>query len=201
MARPSKSQGGSGVTRQAIVDASFRLFSSKGFTASSMREIAAEAGITAGSIYNHFADKEQIFTAVIVAYHPVARVFPVLSQVEGQTVEELVHDAARRIMAEIDRYPGIFNLLVVEMVELEGRHIPELVEAMLPHVQHFVGRIYSSGTRLRPVDPIEFFRAFIGVMLGYGLTRRTFQGAGMSDAAEVPLDEFVEYFLRGVIEE
>jgi len=47
-----------------------------------MRDIAAKAGIKAGSIYNHFEGKEQIFEAVFVERHPIFRTLEVLEEVK-----------------------------------------------------------------------------------------------------------------------
>ncbi|MFO7577809.1 MAG: TetR/AcrR family transcriptional regulator [Pelovirga sp.] len=48
-------------TRQAIQSAAVRLFSAKGFDATSMEEIAAEAGIGKATIYGYFPAKKEIF--------------------------------------------------------------------------------------------------------------------------------------------
>ena len=42
-------------TRTAIIDAAFDLFVRKGYHATSMRQIADEAGLAPGGLYNHFA--------------------------------------------------------------------------------------------------------------------------------------------------
>ncbi len=52
-------------TRDRILLVSARLFRYNGFATTSLREIAKEAGITAGSIYNHFASKEEILDEVL----------------------------------------------------------------------------------------------------------------------------------------
>ena len=41
-----------------------RLFTEKGFAGTGRDEIAAEAGVTRGALYHHFADKEALFRAV-----------------------------------------------------------------------------------------------------------------------------------------
>lgn len=48
-----------------ILDAAFALFSAKGFSATSMRDIADSVGIKAASLYNHFAGKQELFDALI----------------------------------------------------------------------------------------------------------------------------------------
>jgi len=52
-------------TKEKIFDASIDLFSQKGFDAVTVREIAKEAGIREGSIYNHYKNKEAILDAII----------------------------------------------------------------------------------------------------------------------------------------
>ncbi|MDD4542044.1 MAG: helix-turn-helix domain containing protein [Eubacteriales bacterium] len=45
--------------------AALKLFSERGYSGVSMREIAADVGIKAASIYNHFHGKEDIFQALL----------------------------------------------------------------------------------------------------------------------------------------
>src|SRR5713226_6220135 len=115
---PARASEGEGSTRRALIEASYRLFVAHGYHATTMRDIAKEAGITAGSIYNHFADKEQIVKEVLLAYHPIVRVLPALAEAKGQSVTELIHDTAHRIAQEIETSPGILHLMAIEMVEL-----------------------------------------------------------------------------------
>lgn len=53
------------VSRTRILDASARLFSQRGYSAVSLRHIAAEAGMKAGSVYYHFESKEAIVLEVL----------------------------------------------------------------------------------------------------------------------------------------
>lgn len=52
-------------TREAIEDAAVRVFATRGFAASNIRHIAAESGLSAGSIYRHYASKEALFDALL----------------------------------------------------------------------------------------------------------------------------------------
>lgn len=52
-------------TRDRILLVAARLFRYNGFATTSLREIGKEAGITAGSIYNHFASKDEILDEVL----------------------------------------------------------------------------------------------------------------------------------------
>jgi AcrR family transcriptional regulator len=51
-------------TREQLLDAAERLFTSRGFHATSVETVAAEAGYTKGAIYSNFVSKEDLFFAV-----------------------------------------------------------------------------------------------------------------------------------------
>jgi AcrR family transcriptional regulator len=51
--------------RNSILDAAARTFCRDGFTGASIDLIAAEAGVSRQTIYNHYRDKEMLFAAVV----------------------------------------------------------------------------------------------------------------------------------------
>lgn len=53
------------VTRNLILDTAVEVFSHKGVAHSSLNDVAREAGVTRGAIYWHFADKVDMFEAMI----------------------------------------------------------------------------------------------------------------------------------------
>lgn len=60
--RRGKPPGGS---RQQILDVAAKLFRARGYTETSLRDIGKLAGMKAGSIYHHFASKEELATEVL----------------------------------------------------------------------------------------------------------------------------------------
>ena len=52
-------------TRRAMLSASRRLFSRKGFEATSIDAIAEEVGVTKGALYWHFENKEALFEGIL----------------------------------------------------------------------------------------------------------------------------------------
>ncbi|HXC41193.1 MAG TPA: TetR family transcriptional regulator [Burkholderiales bacterium] len=52
-------------TRNALLDAAERVFSKRGVSRTSLADIAAAAGVTRGAIYWHFADKADLFWAML----------------------------------------------------------------------------------------------------------------------------------------
>ena len=51
-------------TRERIVDAALRLFREKGFDETTMRDVAAEAGMATGAAYYYFRSKEELVMAL-----------------------------------------------------------------------------------------------------------------------------------------
>lgn len=47
--------------KQHLLDSAIRVFAAKGFDDASVREIAAEAGLTTGAIYHHYKNKDDLF--------------------------------------------------------------------------------------------------------------------------------------------
>lgn len=152
-------------TRRQILEAAYNLFVERGFQGSSMRNIADEAGIKAASIYNHFEGKESIFREVFKERHPLFRLLAILDSAMGETAEELLTSAANRLNKEIRNDPKMLNLYFVELVEMEGKHVPEAIIANFPHDSSFMRRIFELNSELRDIREPVLVRALIGTVL------------------------------------
>src|SRR5215510_7898994 len=53
------------VKRNQIIEGARRVFIDKGFEAASMNDVTREAGVSKGTIYVYFANKEELFEALI----------------------------------------------------------------------------------------------------------------------------------------
>lgn len=62
MARRTKEQ--SEQTRKTLIDTSFRLFCERGYSKTTLEEIAAASGVTRGALYWHFKGKEDILVTI-----------------------------------------------------------------------------------------------------------------------------------------
>lgn len=64
MSRPSRSAT-QAQTRERLLDAAERAFAAEGFGGASLDRIAEAAGFTRGAVYSNFADKADLFVAVL----------------------------------------------------------------------------------------------------------------------------------------
>jgi AcrR family transcriptional regulator len=63
--RPRGDQASSNATRAAILDAAARLIADEGYDACTMRKVADRIHIQAGSLYYHFASKDEIIEEIM----------------------------------------------------------------------------------------------------------------------------------------
>jgi AcrR family transcriptional regulator len=185
-------------TRRTILEAAYSLILNQGYHATSMRQIARESGLALGGIYNHFGSKEEIFSAIIAEKHPLNTIVPLLASIEGDSVDEFIHNAAHTLIDHLGNQPDFLNLMLIEIVEFKAKHVPLLFETLFPRIVEIGSRFRGFDDQVRPI-PIELLmRAFLGMFFSYYITQVMLAGlmpAGMQDDA---LDSFVDIFLNGI---
>lgn len=186
-------------TRAEIVAAAYRLFLQHGYHGTSVRQIAGQAGITLSGIYNHFASKEDIFTAVLLAYHPYHEILPALKTAQGKTIAEFVHNAARQMLDALRRRPDLLKLVFIELVEFQGRHVPDILASLQPQLLDLARRFKDIPGHLRPIPFPILLRAFVGLFFSYYITELMLGEHMASEFRTDALDYFVDIYLHGTL--
>ena len=68
MARETLPQQRARETRTKILDAARKVFGDRGFGQATVEEFAAEAGVSNGALYHHFANKQELFKAILTVH-------------------------------------------------------------------------------------------------------------------------------------
>ena len=186
-------------TSQAIVDAAYDLIAKQGYAATSMRQIADKAGLALGSIYNHFSSKEEVFVAVLQERHPIFQIVPLLNWTEGETAEEFARNAAHTLIAELGQHPEFLNLLLTEIVEFKGAHVPIVFEKMLPMILQLAQRLSNLEGDLREIPDLVLVRVFLGMIFSYFITELLLSRTLIVETQVNALDHFVDIFLHGIL--
>lgn len=186
-------------TRELLIEAALHQFATNGYHGTSMRQIADAAGLAVGSIYNHFASKEEILKAVIVQYHPLNVVVPELAGAQGASFEDLLRDAAHRFYEAMKARPALLNVLFIELVECNGQHLPELFQTLFPRAEEFAGRLSMMDARRRPLPPFVILRVFFSMLMGFFLTETLFAKIPLMPERIGNLDDFIEILMHGVL--
>jgi AcrR family transcriptional regulator len=196
---PRSSHEKSEETRTRIVDAAYLLFIERGYSATSMREVARAAGVTVGAIYNHFATKEAIWLEVFTHRHPYHEILPVLKAARGETIAAVVRSAARGMIRELLKRPDLLNLMFIEIVEFNARHIPDLYQDIQPEMFSVGSLIQGRRGRLRTIPMNILVRSFAGLFFSYYLTGLLANNLAGITNNEASLDEVVDLYLFGVL--
>lgn len=186
-------------TSRAIIDAAYDLIVEQGYAATSMRQIADKAGLALGSIYNHFPSKEEVFVAIIQERHPLFQIVPLLNAAEGETVEAFARNAAHTLIAELGQHPEFLNLLLIEIVEFKGEHVPVVFEKMFPMIEQLAGRLSNLQGNMREIPQFVLARAFLGMFFSYFMTELLLNRTVIMETQTNALDYFVEIFLYGIL--
>jgi AcrR family transcriptional regulator len=182
-------ESASGPAERAILRAGIRLFGSRGFAASSVRRIAAEAGVTPPLIAYHFESKEGLFkTCIEVVTVGLASIL-----VDAIDATEGLSPMVRRLtVAHIDfpkQHPGAVRLMLsVAYGPQECQPAVDLVApwtGVLERVESRVSAAIESGELIpRPgTDAVQ-------------LTRHMFNLLHMAIFAEYEREQFCDRFGR-----
>ncbi len=170
----------------------------QGFHGTSMRQVAREAGVTPAAIYNHFANKETLFTGLLLERSPHAAVTEALQTAQGEDTAALVLDGMRRMWGALDSAADGLRLLLIELIEFRGEHAGRVAQAFFPRVLAFTARLGASRPGLRPIPPALAARTFLGLFMSYALTASLLaQVPGFAQSPE-DLETLADVFLRGV---
>jgi TetR/AcrR family transcriptional repressor of mexJK operon len=116
--------------RAAIAGAALRLFVRDGYERTSVDAIAAEAGVSKRTVYSHYADKEQLFLAVVEdTYEALMDQVTVMAQQQyAQT-----GDLRQRLVGFIGAVARTMNAspernALVRLIITESPHFPALTD-------------------------------------------------------------------------
>ena len=88
------------MTRQRLLDVAQRLFRERGYTATSLDQIAEAADVTKGAIYGHFSSKEDLLLSAIEA-EPLPNFGPEFSD-SSRPVRERLAEFGRTTAVDMD---------------------------------------------------------------------------------------------------
>lgn len=110
-----------------ILDAAFEEFVEKGFAAARVEDIAERVGVTKGTVYVYFKDKESLFDEM--ARHIAKRVFTAMNAVELDPAASC-GDQLRHFLSEFYRIVAKDRVSreVLRLMLAEGRRFPGLVD-------------------------------------------------------------------------
>ncbi|MEI6666800.1 MAG: TetR/AcrR family transcriptional regulator [Acidobacteriota bacterium] len=148
-------------SRASILDSALALFSTQGYRATSMRDVAQKAAVSIGNLYHHFQDKESIFRELLDTFWRVVETpeFPVTRALTEGTFPENLEALGLAAQESIAKYRPYVRLIYVDVVEFEGSHIRKFYSEMAAVFERFVDvhkdEIRIAGKLRRDIPPAE----------------------------------------------
>jgi TetR/AcrR family transcriptional regulator len=102
-----------GRKRAVILDAAERLFSSRGYAATRLEDVAEEVGLTRAALFYHFRDKQTLYDAMIVdAFGSFATKLDSILTSSGGTIAERIQMAVEAWVDTIVSRPTLARLIL-----------------------------------------------------------------------------------------
>jgi AcrR family transcriptional regulator len=127
-------------SRSQILDSALKLFSHRGYGATSVRDIAEEAGLSKGNVYHHFPDKESIFRALLDQYFQAMTLpdFPFNQALANGTFPDNLEEMGIAARETVRQYREHVALIYVDVVEFDGSHVRKFYEEMAERFDSFM---------------------------------------------------------------
>jgi AcrR family transcriptional regulator len=192
--------------REAIITAAVRLFAEKGFRGTTTREIASAVGVSEPVLYNHFATKSDLYSAIIdrKSQEGKRKVEAVLlPSMESNDDHAVLLEMARLVVAWYEDDPAYIRLLLysaLESHELATLSYERQAVTFFQMVAGYFRRRIDAGA-FRPVDDLVAARAFIGMVAHYALGTTIFKCDLLKAPAEENIARMVDLFLTGICSE
>ncbi|MCU0266797.1 MAG: TetR/AcrR family transcriptional regulator [Actinomycetia bacterium] len=184
-------------TRESLVQAARDVFEAKGFSDTTMSDLADAAGVSHGTVYTYFPAKEAVLAAVCNAV--VGEVFAAV-----RVPEDLRADPVTRIAEGNRRYLRAYAaharmLEVVEQAATTDEYFRELVDGLrgvfVEKAKSTLRRFQADGLADATLDPDIAGPALVGMVESFA--RRWYVHDGTFDAEQV-VDTLTRMWARAI---
>lgn len=192
--------------RLQILQVAMRLFSEKGFSGTTTKEIANLAGVSEAMVFRHFANKDELYSAILD--HKAC----------DRNFENQFEDLAEKVQAKDDF--GIFYTMALSALihhkededflrlmlhsALEGHNLARtFFEGFVTRIYDFLGayiRQRQAEGAFRDVEPRVVVRAFVGMFVHHSLNNILWDKEEklLKLSNEEAAREFATILLRGI---
>lgn len=182
-------------SKEIILAAGLKLFSSQGYKATSLKEISQEAGISTGRIYHHFDSKLQIFTALLEEYwerlkDPDLKLNRLTAESRfPEDFEDMVHAIQEVVMSN----KAYIMLIYIDVIEFHGEHIQRFYRNMAERFRAAYGERFEQmkqeGLFAKDADPLFAIMLVVRFFFQYFLVETSF---GVEDHFGYSADEVIQ---------
>lgn len=161
--------------RQQMLKVAMRLFSEKGFSGTTTREIAMAAGVSEGMVFKHFANKDELYSAIL-DHKACNRSFQnpfeeIADKIAAKDDFEVFYTMALNALTHHAEDCDFLRLMLHSA--LEGHDLARIFfESFITDVYDFLGtyiRQRQQDGAFREIEPKIAVRAFLGMFVHHSL--------------------------------
>lgn len=191
---------------EKILKSAIKLFSQKGFSATTTSEIAKDAGVAEGTVFRYYKTKKHLLIKVM------GKLIEVMS-------EELIENSAGKILKEnqnindkeilkmllmdrlevFNKYWDIIQVVITEMQfhkDIRESFLKNVVFKVKDVLSEFIERGIAKG-RFKNFDSMVVSRTLIGTFMAY-IIQKKIMGENILSENGQEIDEIIELFLNGL---
>ena len=191
------------VTREQLLKKALNVFSKKGYTATTLQDIAQEADVTRGAIYHHFGGKAELYNTLVREYADRGNQIMGQAVSEGGTLLDILRRVFIRQLQVIEENREMRALM--ELYLFKTGSVPELEEGRQQQIEAGVGLVQmlsaimsqgiEQGLLRSDANPTEMARAYVAFQNGLiNLWLTTPEQFSLKDSAE----SFAEILIAGI---
>ncbi len=191
--------------REAILDAAVDLFSQRGFRGTTTRELAAAVGVSEPTLYQHFATKSELYSAIIDlrSTRGEEKFGPLLEDAAQSNDDRVYFRALATVIqhwySEDSAYVRLLLYSALEGHELSSLCYERQASVLHQRVAGYIKKRIEQGA-LREMDPVVTARAFICMIAHYAQAMVIFRchPVGAAHSVESDIESMIEIFLGGI---
>jgi len=181
--------------RLHILNTALTVFASKGYSKSSIKDLAKVAGISQGLMYHYFVGKEDLLMAAIEYHSFLPQLRQILSDNSRKPFREVMQEIAVKFLALIDSKSELLNILIQEsQTNSEIKKAwGKILEEGTSLLQQFIrSRIASGEIREHNVRATAY--SMFSTLVMFHFTRSVF------NAPQIPETDFINTVLDNLIQ-
>jgi len=163
--------------KDQILQAAARRFAQEGFHATSMAEIIAESGLSAGSVYRYYKSKDELIAAIVERY--MSSLIADFMQINQNSANpaEAIASAIQLLSARIDDHGDPFSRMLPQILSEVMRNptareqAQKVYGALLDFFAEVVQRAQAKGNMRADLDPVGASRVMLSLGQGFILQK------------------------------
>jgi AcrR family transcriptional regulator len=158
-------------TERRIRRAALKVFASKGYGQASIPDIAREAGVSVGTIYNYFINKDDLRLKVISHYQTIPQILKTGEQSSTKDLRIFLRDLFDSMLVFDMEFAGYAIFLFDEIKRDENfrrNYISVVMEPYRKFVDGYLARAIKS-RQIKNIDPTIMSTIIAAMFLGFTL--------------------------------